>query len=38
MLNFELMRNPYNWIIIVLMVMTAGLAVRYIFAAADTSA
>lgn len=38
MLNFELMRSPYNWIIVVLMVMTAGLAVRYIFAAAASSA
>jgi uncharacterized membrane protein len=37
MLNFELMRNPYNWIIVVLMVMSAGLAVRYLFASADAA-
>jgi hypothetical protein len=30
-LNFELMKNPYNWVIIVLMVAIAGFAVALIF-------
>jgi len=30
-LNFELMKNPYNWVVIVLMVAIAGFAVALIF-------
>ena len=32
-LNFELLRNPYNWVVVLLMVMIAGLAVATIFPA-----
>lgn len=30
-LNFELLSNPVNWVIILLMVAIAGLAVNLIF-------
>jgi hypothetical protein len=30
-LNFELMANPVNWIIITLMVLLAGIAMAHIF-------
>lgn len=30
--NFDLMRNPYNWIIVALMVVILGLALHLIFA------
>jgi hypothetical protein len=30
-LNFELMGNPINWVILLLMVAIAGLAVHLIF-------
>lgn len=29
-LNFELMSNPVNWIIIVLMLLVAGVALAFI--------
>jgi hypothetical protein len=32
-LNFALMRNPFNWVIVTLMVMIAGLALNLIFPA-----
>jgi hypothetical protein len=31
-LNFELLSNPVNWVIILLMVAIAGMAVNLIFA------
>lgn len=34
-LNFDLMSNPINWIIIALMVILAGVAASYIFTAAS---
>lgn len=34
-LNFELAGNPVNWVIVVLMVAIAGLAVSLIFHPAD---
>jgi hypothetical protein len=39
-LNIAMMKNPYNWIILVLMVAVAGLALAMIFpsAAAPTGA
>lgn len=30
-LNFELLRNPYNWLVVGLMVAILGLAVHLIF-------
>ena len=33
-LNLELLRNPINWVIVVLMVMLGSIAVHYLFAAA----
>ena len=30
-LNFELMANPVNWIIVTLMVLLAGIALAHIF-------
>jgi hypothetical protein len=30
-LNLSLMRNPYNWVIVTLMVMMAGLMVALLF-------
>jgi len=36
-LNLELMANPVNWIIILLMVAIAGLAVHLIFAQAQVN-
>ena len=30
-LNFELMMNPVNWVIVLLMIAIAGLAVHLIF-------
>jgi predicted membrane channel-forming protein YqfA (hemolysin III family) len=32
-LNFDLMANPINWVIITLMVLIAGFGVAYIFSA-----
>ncbi len=29
-LNFELMRNPVNWVIITLMVLLAGIGLAFI--------
>lgn len=34
-LNFELMANPVNWVIVVLMVAIAGLALSLLFHPAD---
>ena len=31
-INFDLIKNPYNWVVIVLMVVIAGLALHLIFA------
>lgn len=36
-LNFELMANPINWVIIYLMVIIAGLGLSLIFPATPTS-
>lgn len=33
-LNFALMKNPFNWIILTLMVLIGGLALNAIFPAA----
>lgn len=33
-INFDLIRNPYNWVVIVLMVTIAGLALHLIFSSA----
>jgi hypothetical protein len=30
-LNLELMSNPYNWVVVALMVLMAGLALGLIF-------
>lgn len=30
-LNFALLRNPYNWVIVILMLLVAGLALAYVF-------
>lgn len=30
-LNLALLRNPYNWVVIVLMIVIAGLALHLIF-------
>lgn len=30
-LNLAIMKNPYNWITVVLMVMIAGLALHLLF-------
>jgi hypothetical protein len=30
-LNTALMANPYNWVVIVLMIAMAGMATAYIF-------
>lgn len=30
--NFELLRNPYNWLVVALMVAILGLALHLIFA------
>lgn len=30
-INVELIRNPYNWVVVVLMVVIAGLALHLIF-------
>jgi len=30
-LNLALMRNPYNWLVVTLMVMIAGLMVALLF-------
>jgi hypothetical protein len=35
-INFELAGNPVNWVIVLLMVAIAGLAVSLIFHPADT--
>lgn len=34
-LNFELLRNPYNWLVVGLMVAILGLALHLIFAPAS---
>lgn len=34
-LNFELLGNPINWIIVCLMILMAGLAVSLIFHPSD---
>lgn len=34
-INFELVANPVNWVIVVLMVVIAGLAIGLIFHPAD---
>lgn len=34
-LNFELMRNPFNWIILLLMVLVAGYALALLFPATE---
>lgn len=34
-INFELAGNPVNWVIVLLMVIIAGLAVSLIFHPAD---
>lgn len=34
-INFELIKNPYNWVVIVLMIVIAGLALHLIFAPAS---
>lgn len=36
-LNFELMGNPVNWIILFLMVLFAGLALSLIYHPTDTA-
>jgi hypothetical protein len=36
-LNFELLGNPVNWVIILLMIAIAGLAVNLIFSESSTS-
>lgn len=33
-LNLGLLKNPINWVIVLLMVVIASLAVHYMFAAA----
>lgn len=30
-LNFELLSNPINWLIVLLMVITAGIALSLVF-------
>lgn len=30
-LNFELMKNPVNWFIVLLMILIAGLSISLIF-------
>lgn len=30
-INFELVSNPVNWLIVILMVVTAGIALSLIF-------
>lgn len=35
-LNFELMANPVNWVIITLMVLLAGIAMAHIFSTTPT--
>jgi len=37
-LNFELMGNPVNWVIVLLMVAIAGLAVNLIFSNSSMTA
>ena len=32
-INLAIVKNPYNWLIVVLMVMTAGLALHLLFPA-----
>lgn len=32
-LNVELMKNPYNWVIVILMIAIAGLGVALLFKA-----
>jgi hypothetical protein len=34
-LNFELMGNPVNWVIVTLMVLFAGVALTFVFEGAD---
>jgi len=36
-INIELIRNPYNWVVVVLMVVIAGLALNLIFSQMPTS-
>lgn len=36
-LNWEIMGNPVNWAIVILMVATAGLALAYIFPSKPTT-
>jgi hypothetical protein len=36
-INFELIANPINWVIVVLMVVIAGLALAVIFPTNDIS-
>lgn len=33
--NLDIIKNPYNWLVIVLMVVIAGLALHVIFAPAS---
>lgn len=35
-INFELASNPVNWIIVALMVLSAGVALAVIFGVKDT--
>jgi hypothetical protein len=35
-LNLAIMKNPYNWLTLVLMVMIAGLALHLLFPDAGT--
>ncbi len=36
-LNFSLLGNGYNWIVIILMVVIAGLALSLLFPATETA-
>lgn len=31
-INTDILRNPYNWVVVILMVIIAGLALHLIFA------
>lgn len=37
-LNFALMANPYNWIVVTLMVLIAGMALAAIFPTSNPGA
>lgn len=36
MLNWDILRNPYNWIIINLIVLIGGLSLKYLGISAET--